>query len=264
VSRLKLKPQGKCIFCGGIGLCKGHIWPDWLKKEMPEHAAYQYHIQTLGEFLTFSPKTAQPKKVMPRQGHARSRKIKATCEICDNGWMSRLEQTAKAVAMPLIRGKPTILNEHQQELLASWLCLMTIMVEHSHPSTAAIPADVRKWFMEHLKPHQTFRISIGCYDGTNAAQHWTRHVAMPIFLEPPKSGDSVDANSQATTIVIGKLCAHVLSSPFIADLPRYTNIVLHQIWPVTNANITWPGLSSLTDAQVISLAEAIAAGGIQL
>jgi hypothetical protein len=141
---------------------------------------------------------------------------------------------------------------------------MTIMVEQTHPSSATIPADVPAWFMQHLEPPPTFRILIGRYTGSNPNQHWTRHVAMPIFLEPPKRGDLTDANSQATTIVIGELCAHTLNSPVITHLPRYTNIVLHQIWPMTDANVSWPGLSSLTDLQVISLAEAIAAGGIQI
>jgi len=38
-----VKPHGRCIFCGGTGLSKEHIWSDWLSGLIPrndEHGEY--------------------------------------------------------------------------------------------------------------------------------------------------------------------------------------------------------------------------------
>ena len=88
---------------------------------------------------------------------------------------------------------------------------------------------------------------------------------MHLFLVPPaNSSDPGDPNFQATTFVIGQLCARVLSCPIVAHLPGYTNIVLYPIWPVLSPNASWPGIWRIDDAAVASLAEAIAKRGVHV
>ena len=35
-----VESQGRCIFCGGTGLSKEHIWSDWLKSLIPRNDAH--------------------------------------------------------------------------------------------------------------------------------------------------------------------------------------------------------------------------------
>src|SRR5947208_778698 len=56
--RANLKPPGKCIFCGGRGLTKEHMWADWLRpyipREMQEHrsASSIFSLTDVEEVIT--------------------------------------------------------------------------------------------------------------------------------------------------------------------------------------------------------------------
>jgi hypothetical protein len=52
------KPVGKCVFCGGPGLTKSHVWPEWAEAILPESATH--HEQIIGQFHTFTPKVQGP------------------------------------------------------------------------------------------------------------------------------------------------------------------------------------------------------------
>src|SRR5258708_255743 len=88
------KPAGRCVFCGGTGLTRGHVWPDWLNKILPKTATH--HEQETGKFNTFQTSVPGPEhSVRIGHGHARTRKPRNTCVTCNGGWMSLIEDRAR-------------------------------------------------------------------------------------------------------------------------------------------------------------------------
>jgi hypothetical protein len=54
------KPAGKCAFCGGPKLTKGHIWPESFGLILP--SAAKYHEQKVDGFTTFDSHIPGPSK----------------------------------------------------------------------------------------------------------------------------------------------------------------------------------------------------------
>jgi hypothetical protein len=254
-----VKPPKYCAFCDKPGtMTKQHIWPKWLKKI--RHPVATSHTQVTGEFLTFSPRSRHlPYQATVHQGHAGSRKIKNVCQMCNNGWMSRIAEAAKETAVPLILGQSLNLTTYHQRELARWFTLMTMMVEFTSPATAALTSDDRRYLKDRLDPPPIFKMWIGRYSGTRPEQHWCRHVGMNMSLTPEGSGDPYRCNTQVTTIVIGALCIHTYSSTVDPNFPGYAGAPLEQVWPVQEQSISWPPLIGLGDDRIVALAESLAA-----
>jgi hypothetical protein len=137
------KPAGKCIFYGGPGLTKGHVWPNWLKNILPTTSPH--HEITAGYFNTFELEVlGLPKTKEEKQGPARSRKPRNTCQSCNSGWMSIIENDAIAFATPLIKGDDFQLTDEGQRRLAAFFCLITMRLQslsQGAPGTAAAMGD---------------------------------------------------------------------------------------------------------------------------
>ena len=83
-------PKG-CIFCGGAALTREHVWPAWFLKE---HAKTPVVMERTGSRTVTLP-MATLQLVLRR-----------VCASCNNEWMSRLENAAKPLLSPVIRGLP--------------------------------------------------------------------------------------------------------------------------------------------------------------
>src|SRR5712691_7894058 len=117
------KKQRYCIFCGGAGLSKEHVWPVWTQDYMPFT-----HIEKSMRREDFD-NNKQVTRVMTtqQQGHMSTTKARVVCKRCNNGWMSRLEKKAKPILIPLIRGEKKTLDKESQKIVAAWIA-KTVMV----------------------------------------------------------------------------------------------------------------------------------------
>jgi hypothetical protein len=248
-----------CAFCGKPGqMTKQHIWPKWLQKIRRPIATS--HTQVTGEFLTFTPSSRRlPRHALVHQGHAGSRKVRNVCQACNNGWMSRVEESAKGPAIPLILDQPFGLTLDYQTQLARWFALMTAMIEFSDPATATLTREDRLFLKDRLDPPPIFKMWIGRYVGMHTEQHWCRHTGMNMSLTPDVSGDPYKCNTQTTTIVLGALCIHTYSSAIDPDFPGYVGAPIEQVWPVEKQAISWPLSIGMSDSKVIALSESLAA-----
>ncbi len=253
------KSQTRCVFCGGAPVTKGHIWPEWLGKYLP--TGVTHHQSGVGEILTFESKAEGPiPKSRIRQGRAGSRKPRNTCLNCNGGWMSRLEQANIAALSKLIKGEPILLDTISQRLLASLLCLITIRVEFTDRQMQAVPADDRKILMTFGHPPlDTWRIWIANYSGAAPEDHWSRHFGMQVVSSPDQAFRPHKCNAQVTTMVFGKLCAHVVSSTVMPVPSGYHGIRLSALWPPHQLEIDSRYLGQLSDDDVIHLHEALPA-----
>jgi hypothetical protein len=260
------KPAGKCVFCGGTGLTKSHIWPDGLDEYLPPRA--ERYLQVVGEVNTFIPQMRRPDvQRVEGKGDARAKKPRNTCLACNGGWMSRIESSAKDPMIPLVKGLPFaedspglsfMLNSRGQSALATLLCLITMRVEFSHLATLAATPQDHEWIRTALEPPPFWKIWIARYIGQNPGAHWCRHYGLQLVSSPEEQVASHKCDTQATTFVMGQLCAHIFSSTSIPDFSGYSGQGLCRLWPLAGWDIDCRYLPPISDAGVLSLSEALA------
>jgi hypothetical protein len=128
-ARLNIKPPGKCIFCGGGDLRKEHIWSQWIHQLLGTSGA-----TTRIEFKwVISPSEHRPKLVTrkERQGQVATKKLRVVCTACNNEWMSGIENTSESILTPLIIGKECKLDIISQKMIAIWVALKILTIEHN-------------------------------------------------------------------------------------------------------------------------------------
>jgi hypothetical protein len=105
-----------CAFCdtplNKDNRSKEHILPQWLLDflEIREEIIQPTHFSNIGEIITKRHHTL---------GGLLAGQI---CSLCNNGWMSQLEQEAMPILKPLIIGKTTVvdLNENERQIISRW------------------------------------------------------------------------------------------------------------------------------------------------
>jgi hypothetical protein len=107
-----------CVFCLRHGpLSEEHVIPKWAQQYVkdPQNGPGT-HTRRLYE-------PGQPEAVFSRSyvGFPATQVTRCVCQQCNSGWMGSLEGTAKPLLVPMIQGRPTILDTTAQALIASWL-----------------------------------------------------------------------------------------------------------------------------------------------
>lgn len=155
------KPGRSCIYCGGTELTHEHIWADWLK------------IYSKREMTSYTTETALIDvdkinlKRKKYQGDPLARKVRRVCRTCNNGWMSRLQETTKPSLVPLPIGSPATLHKRDLRLLSAWIAMATMIAEFDPTATVAISQEERTFLRMNPRPPSHWRIWIGCYSNTN-------------------------------------------------------------------------------------------------
>ena len=236
-------------------MSKGHVWPDWLNKILPKTATH--HEQETGKFNTFDSTVPGPEhQVRIARGHARSRKPRNTCRRCNGGWMSLMEDYARPAATRLILDVPQLLDLANQDAVAALLTLISMRLEFLG-DMRAIPAEERNWLRCHLEPSNDWKIWIATFGDDNWDEHWSRTYAAQLDSKPTDKVGPEYCNVRVTTLVIGKLCAHLFYSPVI-DFKGYEGVELAQIWPRQNAYVDTSDLPVRTGTEILFLHEAFA------
>jgi hypothetical protein len=250
---------GTCVFCGGTGsLTKSHIWPHWFGRIVTTRATH--HEQEIGKFHTFNPQVPGPaysKRL--RQGPAGSRKTRNTCLACNTGWMSTIESKAKPHMVPLIQGERLVLNASGQRRIAALLILIAMRIEFLPGSARVIPQLERDWVRCNQTPTEQWSIWIGHYGGADSEGNWSQTGYAQL---EPQATDNVGlqyCNLHVTTMVIGRLCAH-LGYSSVTKFPGYDGISLPQLWPSEYFNLDTSSLPSMSEADVLQLHEEFARG----
>lgn len=251
------KSPRKCIFCGAGKLTREHIWADWLRNYIPRDMQ-KHVVRTQIVYPTHSETTTKK-----RGGDVRSTRVKCVCGPCNSGWMGDLQEAAKPIAIPLIRGQPILLDKSAQNTICAWIAMSVIAADLTQPEKSAIPDTDRKWLYEKRTAPLKWRIWIGDYERSEWPIHIARHLvalteepvpnAAPLTLpEPP--------NTQAMTYVTGRLFVHVISTPVEKAVMRWGygprgNAVLRKLQPYREA-ISWPARPVMNDKDAHAISNA--------
>jgi hypothetical protein len=118
-------------------------------------------------------------------------------------------------------------------------------------------ADSRFLAREFAPPHH-WKIWIAEFSGDDPDSHWSRYCAMQLESSPAAIFGADHCNTQVTTLVIGKFCAHIFCSTTLPDFQGYEGISLSQIWPPTYSYVDSRLIPSVNDEAVLWLHESMA------
>jgi hypothetical protein len=181
--------------------------------------------------------------------------------------MSTLQEQTKPILLPIILGKPSTLTRKAQLTLAAWIAMFAMAAEFLDKTGTriAISAQDRLFLKTNKMPPPSMKIWIGYYERRDWVGVWT-HTKVPIGSEnhvPERSSLGVDfPNTQSTTIVIGRVFIHVLSSD-VASIVRKAEMtgarrkLLYRIHPIKKSPLSWLPVLKLSDQDADAIAGAL-------
>jgi hypothetical protein len=247
----------KCIFCGEPKkLTKEHLWSRWIRQLVSHDAKKHEHVNQI--FRSEGIETA----TRVWSGDVRNRGVRSVCGECNNGWMSSLEEHARPALEPLIKGELFFLNQNTQKTVATWIAMKTMIAEYFDPPRVAVPLIERQFLRRHRKPPtENWRIWIGNYERRQWNAQWAHSAAgIAPVTSMARPGPQIP-NTQTTTIIVGKLYAHIFSSEIQslvsrASLGKRGVERLARIWPIQEDFIVWPP-RPMSDIEASELSTAI-------
>jgi hypothetical protein len=249
------KPPGRCIFCEQTGLTKEHVFPDWMNGVYPKGS-----YNKLEHLRAFDPKRQADQLVGEssriHQGGPANRKVRVVCTRCNTGWLSRLQNRAKPVLIPLIQGDGCLVKVAAQRIIALWGAVIAITAEYTQPSLPhAITPQDRHYMWRNDNPPDDWQIWIGHYIGTEKAMSYAqvRFTLSPKGSSLIPSGIAPTTNTQVATMIFGKLYLYLFASSLGGIGPLRLGDHLRPIWPLSGSDISWPPTLGLSDRDRISL-----------
>ena len=249
-------PRGKCAFCGGHPLTKGHIWPLSLGAILPSNV--QYHEQRIGVFETFKSDLPGPDTwERVGTGPLHKKRPRNTCIKCNGGWMSMIEANALPLMGPLLLGERKFLNLRTQEKLASLLTLVSMRVELIAQGMKTIPPHEMIALKENPLPSPNWRIWIGRFAGENLRDYKFRYTAMQVASDSTGPSGPEYCNTHVTTLIAGQLYAHIFFSTVWPEFSGYSGVTLTRLWPLSGYDIDTGSLPTISDDVAVLIHETI-------
>jgi hypothetical protein len=162
----RLSAEKPCAFCGCSDrkITKEHVWPNWVRDLFPpgpNTVAQHRHNETPRQYV-----------VLNDMGIT----VNEVCELCNNGWMKRLEDGVQPVLEPCIQhGRPCAFSPSQQFALFQWATKTAFVVDLvNKPDRRYFAASDRRQFhdarsVESIEPYVWI-----------AAHHWRDSQAIGI------------------------------------------------------------------------------------
>jgi hypothetical protein len=258
--RTNHKPPRRCIFCGhgrgrGEKMSDEHLWPEWMHPYLPKLDDPKKHE---GFEVVRSGRIVFSDRKKPQQGHTYTKKLKIVCKVCNETWMSRIEDEAKPILIPLLQGQKLLLRRRDREVLATWLALKMMIFECEDIRDTVIDQASRIEFMKNQKIPLRIRIWIGYHNTFDWYYSYLHQTALATSSprEPAQSGFK---NIQTTAFGFGHVFTLSLVTGRTEDFRINFNFPksiggINRLWPLGQSDINWPG-GALSDAEVSRISQ---------
>lgn len=247
--------QRVCIFCGGYGLTKEHIWPKWcapLFEHRKAEEQLQINMQSIGDGALISAPS-----YVKRPGSVITKKLRVVCKPCNNRWMGSLEAAVMPIMTPLILAQPSLLSLADQRKVAEWIALKVMVAEHSEAGNHVTSECDRRAFRDALQIPQGFEARIGrCGKGRwKACFFRVAAIRAPLRTDEPNSPPK---NIQSIVFGVGELLLFAFTSPD-RDLTIRSDIanLLPTVWPLSGMELSWPPTDAISEQQADNLAHGL-------
>lgn len=255
------KEPSRCIFCGSPGpLTKEHVYSNWTRRIVPRTMkkydslrATSYHDRS--DFI-----------FVDRPGDIRDWQVRCVCGLmCNNGWMRQLDNVARPIMIPLVKGEEVRVTPDDQRIISAWASMKAMVAEYAESEFVTTHHMQRQRMMKvQLPPAKGWSVWIGRYVKVGGPNYWS---AIPFLVLPDRRvakrrhRRATYYNSHATTQIVGELLIHVMRCPMHRLIRRWTfrlssGMALFRIWPPSSYSIRWPG-GTIDDGAAYYIANAV-------
>jgi hypothetical protein len=98
-----------CIFCDKESGSQEHLWPDWVHQFIKENGI---DLGALRVQEGTGPETIE---------YDLEKKINTVCTVCNNGWMSQVEQKNRPRFLKMLQNEPFTLDPGGMKIIADYL-----------------------------------------------------------------------------------------------------------------------------------------------
>lgn len=239
-----VRPTGRCVFCQQHGSSEEDVFAKWLTKALGGPGPHGFNLQ----------RSAGRNKV--NMSHLRVT-TRAACRVCNNGWMSQLEQAVQPLLTPMIRMEPThVASDHDKATLARWVFKTALMFDRSpKPHLWTVPAEHFRYLFQHRELPPSVTILVGCYlpqQGEEPFAAW----GVPSWLDQLRSrGPILDGYRVTFSIghaifqTFGAITLDGQDVVFETGLTRERKPIpdaLPRLWPMKAEAFHWPPPSGFT------------------
>jgi len=235
-----MKRPKTCLFCGTrANISKEHIWPEWLAPQL-EPAEADSHIT---EFHSGEGK--QPPQLVRRtekQGPVHTKKVRAVCAPCNNGWMSVLESEVKPILVALIEQPKPTLTSAAATSLSRWVAVKAIVAEHAVEGTALTPYEDRSALRTLRAVPPYFRIFVAKHSLATQTAYYRQATTVSTSMRGPDPPlpPHIRRNIQAIALVVGSVCFYISAA-------RVSGLAVEVLDPVHKMHRIWPDPTSTED-----------------
>jgi hypothetical protein len=234
-----------CIFCGvNRKMSREHLWPEWARKFLEADSGKAVPLV--------------PHVIAGSDGHLRqweapvfSATLKDVCRVCNNGWMSDVEELTKDLVVPMLREEEVTLGKEEQLCLAIWGYMKVLILERVHAPTRVLPVALYRGLHSHLANGvaslpRSASVFVAAHAGRAVDGGYTHHLIAD-------RGDLGNPFFMAT-FTLRQVVVQVfenLDGPFGIVPERM--VILEgrdsQIWPVQESPVTFPPGRPLNDEE---------------
>lgn len=250
-----MKRPKVCIFCGTRGgISKEHFWPQWLAAHLTP-ANPNLHVSEL--HLSEGKQPPRLERRSERPGGVHTKKIRAVCATCNNGWMSTLESKVKPVILGLLDRSGTVLSSESTANLALWVAVKSIVGEYAIEGTALTTAADRSAMFAARAIPAYFRIFVAFHSLQTQAGYYRQSTTISTSMRGPcpTLPPGIFRNIQATTFFVGPVCVYLTAvraagfNGAAIDPPSR----MHRLWPDPATCIDLDGLLPLGWLEIQSI-----------
>ncbi len=243
-----------CVFCGSRGkMSYEDAWPRWIRTVRPDFAdesgAYKGSVGTELEHL-------------PRAKFLR--RVKCVCKLCNEGWMSDLEEVAKPFLTAMLKNRNRTLFVIGQRIVATWayktaLMVRLITMKEADLLRKDLPDEHYKYLFQHGEPPREVTIWLARYIGVDWVTLF-RETSHPIAVVDRNNVNDMSVRAiYGETLVIGNLvfqifghsCPPATGRLVIQPVAGATERLI-RIWPppFDGARVDWPPPVDVDDAGI--------------
>lgn len=224
-----------CAFCGlSEPLTREHVFGQWVSRIGLDLSPVQHMA---------GPLNGLPRDMGEQPPYRQT--VKDFCAFCNNGWMSRLEDTARRVLSPLILGEPGEVPAQDQPVIAIWaqktvLTAMLLSSKKQRRSGYGLPPSVYTALYEsqgRREPLPASRLWVGRYEGD---ARFSAVYVTPLAIRVSHLDEPDWPQCYAITIVLGQLALHglIFTMPAL-EIDVTMRLDMPQLWP-PQGPVRWP------------------------
>lgn len=242
---------GRCAFCEEERLfSEEHVFGKWQKDEFAAELRIfdpggVHRIERPADprplAFTLEENPPLPHASIPLAGGPLDLVTRNVCAVCNNGWMSAVQDQAKPLIKALARGARPSDNPNNPTILAKYAIMVLMNLEY-HSRIVKIPQFHRTTLMSGAVP-DGWEVSIGITtDYTLMGSYFTRHGVVPVWFGDE---DVSYYNLFSGLFCVGRLAVHAYASDYSTDLELAKTFGIAEgqmpttkVWPVPATEIT--------------------------